>query len=155
MSVRRGMPSRSSATRWRGRHWCRARSWKTSRGSRAEGPGAIPLDVVHEIAGRFKVSEEVVLLRLLSAGRISREAYQQGHQDLQARPPPQRKSKGGPSVPVRVVSSPGVPYLRAVLDALHSDRITLSDVSDWLGVSVKHLPKIETLVLGAAAGAET
>jgi Zn-dependent peptidase ImmA (M78 family) len=117
--------------------------------------GAIPLDVVHEIAGRFKVSEEVVLLRLLSAGRISREAYQQRRKALQARPPPLRKSKGGPSVPVRVVSSLGVPYVRAVLDALHSDRITLSDVSDYLGVRVKHLPKIETFVLGAAAGAET
>jgi hypothetical protein len=53
------------------------------------------------------------------------------------------------------VSSLGVPYVRAVLDALHSDRITLSDVSDYLGVRVKHLPKIETFVLGAAAGAET
>ncbi len=115
---------------------------------------AIPLEVVHEIAGRFKVSEEVVLLRLLAAGRISREAYQQRRKDLQARPPAQRKSKGGPSVPVRVVSNLGVPYVRAVLDALHSDRITLSDVSDYLGVRVKHLPKIETFVLGGAVGAE-
>jgi hypothetical protein len=94
------------------------------------------------------------LLRLLGSGRISRDAYLQRRRALRALPAPRPKKKGGPQFHIRVVANLGRPYVRTVLDALHSDRITLSDVADYLGVKVKHLPKIEGLVLRDTASAE-
>ncbi len=42
-------------------------------------------------------------------------------------------------------------YARLVLDALHRDVITLSDVAGYLGTKVKHLPRIEGEVYGKAS----
>jgi Zn-dependent peptidase ImmA (M78 family)/transcriptional regulator with XRE-family HTH domain len=122
---------------------------------RGTASATIPADAVHALAARLKVSEEVVLLRLLGSGRITRDAYLQRRRVLQALAPAKQKKKGGPAFHVKVVANLGKPYVRTVLDALHTDRITLSDVSDYLGIKVNHLPKIEGLVLrDAAAGAD-
>ena len=37
----------------------------------------------------------------------------------------------------------GKPFARLVLDAYHADSITGSDVSEYLGVRLKHVPQIE------------
>ena len=40
----------------------------------------------------------------------------------------------------------GGPCVRLVLDNYYQDRITLSDVSGYLGVRVKHVPRIEMAI---------
>ncbi len=48
--------------------------------------------------------------------------------------------------PAEAVSTIGKPFVRLVLDNYYQDRITLSDVSSYLGVRVKHFPRIEQAV---------
>jgi Zn-dependent peptidase ImmA (M78 family) len=95
------------------------------------------------IADRFKVSQEVVLRRLLAVRRISAAAYRGARENLTASEKHKKKGKGGPAPDVVVVSNLGLPFVRTVLDALHQNRITLSDASDYFDVPVKHLQKIE------------
>ncbi len=44
--------------------------------------------------------------------------------------------------PREAISTIGKPFVRLVLDNYYQDRITLSDVSSYLGVRVKHFPRI-------------
>ncbi len=108
-------------------------------------------------ANRFKVSQQVILRRLLAARHLSRKEYQSLHREL-VRRTPVRKSEGGP-VPqdVKVVSRLGIPFVRTVVAAYRQQKITLSDVADYLDVRVKYLHDIENRVMKGEyeAGAET
>ncbi len=42
-------------------------------------------------------------------------------------------------------------FSRLVLDKYHERAITASDVATYLGVRMKHVPRIEQVVLGRAA----
>ena len=54
--------------------------------------------------------------------------------------------------PFRVVlRDNGRQYTRLVLEALHREQITLAEVSDYLGVRIKHLEKIAGAVEHAGA----
>jgi len=48
----------------------------------------------------------------------------------------------------RVVNSLGKAYIELVLGSYYENRIFLSNVSDYLGVRIKHLPAIETEIMG-------
>jgi hypothetical protein len=41
-------------------------------------------------------------------------------------------------------------FTRLVLNAFHQEAITSSDLSDYLGVRLRHIPKIEEALLNAA-----
>jgi hypothetical protein len=45
----------------------------------------------------------------------------------------------------------GRPFVRLVLDAYAQDRIALATASDYLGVKIRHLSRIESLVFGREA----
>jgi hypothetical protein len=47
----------------------------------------------------------------------------------------------------------GRPFVRLVLDAYAQDRIALATASDYLGVKIRHLSRIESLVFGREVGA--
>jgi len=67
---------------------------------------------------------------------LKREQYQEERKN-------QTKSREGFVTPaVDTISVSGKPFTRIVLGAYHADRITLGDVSDYLGVKSKHLKKI-------------
>lgn len=99
------------------------------------------------LSRRFKVSEEVVVRRLLTHGLVTREFYEQKRAEYRARA---KRSTGELKIPwpVRVLATGGRRYARLVLDALHRDVITLSDVADYLDTKVKHLRTIEGEVYG-------
>ena len=40
----------------------------------------------------------------------------------------------------------GKPFVRVVLNNYYQDRLTLSDVSRYLGLRVKHMPRLEQFV---------
>lgn len=103
-----------------------------------------------DLADLYKVSREVILRRLLSLGRTT-ESFYRRWQGEQARARPEADPSGFLPVPRRAIRTVGQPFARIVLGAFHEDAITLGDVSEYLGVRVKHLPAIESLLAGPNA----
>lgn len=103
-------------------------------------------------ANTLRASQDVVLRRLLDLGRLTRKEYEALRKKLASQN--QSRAGGGP-IPqdVLVVSRLGLPFTRMVVIAYRQAQITLSDLSDYLGVRVTHLPKIEARVFGDEAGA--
>ena len=56
--------------------------------------------------------------------------------------------KWGPAPPRKCIQENGVPFVSLVLESYKKDKITYSDVADYLGIRLKHLPKVEQLVRG-------
>ena len=101
---------------------------------------------LRNLARRFGVSEEVVVRRLLELDRTSPEFYSAKRGHFAARKSARGKGFVRPSTDA--LSQAGKPFVRAVLAALHTDRITPNDAADYLGIKLKHLNEIEE---GAAA----
>jgi hypothetical protein len=60
-----------------------------------------------------------------------------------------KMERGGFAPPDRVaVATAGPGFVRLVLDSYYNERITASDLSDFLDVRLKHMPKIEEAVFG-------
>ena len=80
--------------------------------------------------------------------RRKRKQYAEEYQDLVRR---QREKPGfGPLPHTTAVGSAGHFFSRLVLDSYYQEKITASDVSDYLEVRWKHVPKIEQAVFGLA-----
>jgi Zn-dependent peptidase ImmA (M78 family)/transcriptional regulator with XRE-family HTH domain len=107
---------------------------------------------LERLATRFRVSREVVLRRLLSLDRASSEFYRQHRAQMLALPPPDTRPSDpdskGPAFATMVVRDVGKPFARAVVAAYRADEITGSDLSDFLGASVQHVPAIEARLGG-------
>lgn len=102
------------------------------------------------LADRFKVSQEVILRRLVALGALSNAGYMKARkflQELERVPKKTKKQSGGPAPDLKAVWTFGNPFIRNVLGALHQRRITLSDASDYLDVKVKWVPRIRDRVL--------
>jgi len=96
------------------------------------------------IATQFNVSSEAVLRRLLTLGRTSTEFYQQRREALlkaYAEAAPKRRGFVPPSQ--EPLSTAGRMFVRLVLQGYYQEKITSSDVADFLSVRLNHLPKIE------------
>jgi len=105
---------------------------------------------VDALASRYEVSHEAVVRRLVSLGAVSWQVYlakRAEYQDTYAR---RRSEQRGFLLPHRrCIRDLGRAYTRLVLEAYYRDRITVSDVSDYLGIRLKHLPRIEAEALAA------
>lgn len=108
-------------------------------------------DALTEGARKFKVSESVVLFRLWHAGLVSRTVFRSTLEMIEARTR-RTKSKGGPVRPARkCLAENGLTFSSLVLEAKNRGAITYGDVSDFLGVQLKHLPEIESTLMARAA----
>jgi Zn-dependent peptidase ImmA (M78 family) len=109
--------------------------------------GAIADAELTILSHRFAVSQEVILRRLLTLGRVSLDFYRKKRDELHKAYEREREQEEGfaPHHQV-VVRDLGKQYIRIVLGAYHQEAITSSDVSDYLGTRLKHLPKIERAV---------
>jgi Zn-dependent peptidase ImmA (M78 family) len=92
---------------------------------------------------QFRVSREVVLRRLLLLGHVTRSFYlrkvEQYGEELKARPKP-----SGFAPPHQLaLATAGRLFARLVLESYYKERITSSDVAGFLGLKLKHLPRIE------------
>jgi Zn-dependent peptidase ImmA (M78 family) len=108
---------------------------------------------VRQLAEKYSVSQEVVLRRLLTLGRISQSFYEQKRQELvEAYRREAERTQGG-FVPYHVLKTRnlGRAFIRLVLEAYHTETINSSDVAEMLGVKLKHLPTIEQDVVDPAA----
>ena len=116
------------------------------------------MEELADLARQFSVSRYVILRRLLTVGRTTPAHYctisaKLDEEQQQARDKSRGESAGGPPPAVMAVRNLGRPFVRLVLDAYAQDRIALATASDYLGVKIRHLSRIESLVFGREVGA--
>jgi Zn-dependent peptidase ImmA (M78 family) len=120
-------------------------------GNAPSGRGEWSEEDIVMLAKTFSVSREAVVRRLLTLERTTeafyrqkRAQYLQEYADIQARKRQQENKKPIPrNMALETVSSVGRPLIRLLLSQYHSRRLSLSEVSGFLGVKVRHLPRIE------------
>jgi len=98
---------------------------------------------VRELSLRYSVSREVILRRFLTLGLVDREFYQLKRDELLQEYQLLPKRKGLVPPATEAISTVGKPFVRLVLEAFSSGRITPSDVADYLGVRLRHLYSIQ------------
>lgn len=112
-------------------------------------------EAIWQLADYFSVSREVILRRLLTNQKISQSFYQsKRYQWLKDYEKSQnthtdKKSSGFAPPHTDAISKVGKNFTRLVVNSYHQNKIGLSEVSDYLGVKTKHLPKIEQAVFGS------
>jgi len=105
-------------------------------------------DAIRALATRFAVSREVVLRRLLILERTTEGFYQRKRVEYldeyraRAAAAAEEERRGFAPYYRLVVRNNGRRYTQLVLDALKREQITPADVSDYLGVRLKHLESI-------------
>jgi len=107
-------------------------------------------DELAALAREFSVSEEVILRRLLTAGRTSQGFYMAkraawGHL-MDDTSPPDPDAEIRRNIPQEVVSNLGKPFTRLVVDSYLNSFTSLSDVSRYLGLRAAQLPKVQELL---------
>ncbi|HZH87945.1 MAG TPA: XRE family transcriptional regulator [Chitinophagaceae bacterium] len=112
------------------------------------------------LAEDFWVSQEVILRRLVILGKTSEEFYQKKREEYLKRyakfkeEEKERLREKGLHLPYSkiVIRNNGIPYTKVVLSAYYEEKITASDLSDYLGTKLKHLSKIEEAVFSQESG---
>jgi len=122
----------------------------------AAGEALVPKDIIlknykykkkwnekelEQLSQMFWASKEVILRRLLDLNIASKQYYQQKRDEWIKRPS-QKKGEGGPPPYQKVISSNSNNYIKIVLNAMDNKEITMQDASYYLGMSLKHLPKL-------------
>jgi Zn-dependent peptidase ImmA (M78 family) len=106
---------------------------------------------INDLARQFSVSREALLRRLLTFNRTTDEFYRQKRAQYIAEFLASQKRKREKTaetemkrnMPQETVSNFGRRLVNMLLDNYHQDRMTLSEVSGYLGLKVKHFPKLE------------
>jgi Zn-dependent peptidase ImmA (M78 family)/DNA-binding XRE family transcriptional regulator len=102
-------------------------------------------DEIVSLSRRYKASREAILRRLLIAGRITEQFYLGKRQQYRQESPPGRS--GGRALPhTKALNTLGRLFPRLVLDSYGERRITASDLSEYLGLRLKHLPKLQEVM---------
>jgi Zn-dependent peptidase ImmA (M78 family) len=106
---------------------------------------------ISDIARNFNVSREALLRRLLTLNRTTEKFYQQKRAQFIAEYLERQKRKKEKAaetemkrnMPQETVSNFGKRLVNMLLDNYHRERMTLSEISGYLGLKVKHVPKLE------------
>lgn len=106
---------------------------------------------IEELAQRYSVSREAVVRRLLTFDRTTQAFYRRKREqyadELRERQAIERERiRGRPfgRNPAReTLSTSGEPFTRLVLNSYYRDRITLSEVSSFLGLRLKQVSRVE------------
>jgi Zn-dependent peptidase ImmA (M78 family) len=114
-------------------------------------------EVLRALASDFGVSREVILRRLLVLGKTTGEFYERKRAEYLAQyaaNAARMREAGGFVPPSRLaLRDNGRRYTGLVLEALERERITAADVTDYLGMRLKHLDDIAQALRRAAAEA--
>lgn len=100
---------------------------------------------VRALANRFRVSREVILRRMLIAGLITQSFYESKRAEYEK---DFQKARGETSKiivpPHRIaLNAAGLKFADLVLRGYREQRITASDVAEYLNMRLKHLPLLE------------
>jgi len=103
-----------------------------------------PVLAVARLARLFKVSEVAVAIQLLRLRRLDQDDVDRIQQETSRRLL-ERQDETSPIVPFfrRRLRDLGRKYVGAVFDAYYADRITLTDVTQYLGTKVPQVRQIE------------
>jgi Zn-dependent peptidase ImmA (M78 family) len=107
-------------------------------------------DTIRELARSYSVSREAIVRRLLTFGlttenfyRAKRAEYLREFQKRKAERDVNREGKDFVTNPPRdAVSNFGKPLVQLILNSYHQDRMSLSEVSGYLGIRTRHIPKL-------------
>lgn len=113
-------------------------------------------DEISLLAGRFNVSREAVVRRLLTLQRTTQtfykaqrdkyaEEFRQSQMSARAAASPLPIPR---NMPQETLSNFGRPFVEMVLGNYYQDRLTLSEVSSYLGLRVQHVAKLESRLRG-------
>lgn len=95
---------------------------------------------LEKIGAHFHVGKLVILRTLLEAGRTHQAFYQAKHDSWNK--PSFGRSKGkGRNIAKETVQEKGKTYVQLAFKAFDQNRINVKDLSDFLGVKLKHLTK--------------
>jgi hypothetical protein len=98
----------------------------------------------------FGVSNEVILRRLLTAGRTSQAFYNQRHalygSFFDAPAPAESETEFKRNMPQEVVSDIGRPLTKLVLESYDNSFTSLADVSRYLGLRAQQVDKLRGLL---------
>lgn len=105
---------------------------------------------IAKLAGRYRVSHEVLLRRLLIWDRTTREFYQKKRREFEEEHrAPRERLRGGYPPPYRsAISTAGRLFTRLVLENYYQENITAGDLSDFLNIKLKHMGQIEREIMG-------
>jgi len=109
---------------------------------------------IEELAKRYSTSREAVVRRLVTFGRASETFYGQKRAKYATEFQEQRQRQKDAKKPIprnmprETIADYGRPFVRMVLEQYHQDRLTLADVSGYLGVKARHIADIEQQVGG-------
>lgn len=111
-------------------------------------------DEIAEIANRYSVSREALVRRLLTLGRTTQAFYSRKRaqyldefkalKDKQRQQQAQTEYRKNP--PREAISDLGRSFVGLVMENYYQDRLTLSEVSEYLGLRVRHIPKVQELM---------
>jgi Zn-dependent peptidase ImmA (M78 family) len=115
-----------------------------------------PDEAIKQLALNYSVSREAFVRRLLTFDLVNRDFYEkkrtQYNEEYQQKKQIEReraKLEGRKIVkfPARdAINQLGRPLVGMILDSYYRDRLSLSDVSGFLGIRTRHLNKLEALV---------
>ncbi len=106
---------------------------------------------IETLSKRFSVSREVIVRRLLATGRVPLSFYQTKRDQYLAAYRQESQREGGFAPPATMrVRDLGKLYVRTMVTAYHQEAITSADLSNYLGMKLKHLPRVEQLVFKGA-----
>ncbi len=122
--------------------------------SRGPGQHEWPNETIVALAATYGVSREAVVRRLTTFGRASESFYnrkraQYAREFQLQRQRDREKNEGKPiprNMPRETLATFGRSFVRMVIENYRSDRLSLSEVSGYLGVKVRHLSEIERSV---------
>jgi Zn-dependent peptidase ImmA (M78 family) len=107
-------------------------------------------DELGVLARNLRASQELVLRRLLTAGRTSQDFYTSRRamwgSMLDAPAPPDPDAEFKRNMPQEVVSDLGKPFTRLVVNSYLSSFTSLSDVSRFLGLRASQVPRVQELL---------
>ena len=84
------------------------------------------------------------MLRMVTLGLLARAVYERWREEQEWEPI--RRGGRGRDMAKECIRNNGASFVSLVLEAQKRDRITHSDVADYLGVKTKHFGEIEQLV---------
>lgn len=103
-------------------------------------------DAIQWMVQKLKVSKLAATIRLHELGFVTQADVNEARREMEAAMRNKPQSKGGPPYAIIRLRDIGNRYATAVLDAYEMSRISLTEVSDFLGVKLIHIPAIEARI---------
>jgi Zn-dependent peptidase ImmA (M78 family) len=106
---------------------------------------------IHSLSLTYGASRDAVARRLWTLSRATEQFYKRKHlqylQEYLSRKQKQKEYNSGKKIvrnmPRETIANYGRPFVSMVLENYYSARISLSEVSGYLGIKTKHVPVIE------------